>query len=76
MILRIPSGNRALSAAFPCDSSSARENRCDRLRFAIFNKLKTTPTSNKNGSYAVKGGGAIKVGVRMPQKSVRAPHSL
>ena len=34
------------------------------------NKLKTTPTPNKNGSYGIKGGGggwyAIKVGVRMP----------
>ena len=34
------------------------------------NKLKTTPTPNKNGSYGIKGGSyawyAIKVGVRMP----------
>ena len=33
-----------------------------------FNKLKTTPTPNKNGSYGINGGGpyAIEVGVRMP----------
>ena len=34
----------------------------------LINKLKTTPTPNKNGSYGIKGGGsyAIEVGLRMP----------
>ena len=39
-------------ARHPCEISKTADIRCD----TVFNKLKTTPTPNKNSSYGIKGG--------------------
>ena len=40
---------------------------CQSLGKRLVNKLKTTPTPNRNGSYGIRNGSySIQVGVRMP----------